>query len=212
MKLNLSIKTKLFILIFTLLTQPLTAQARDSLAALRADMEATTANLQAQIAALQEGGAAAIQYNIGDTGPAGGIVFFVDFSGAHGLEAAPEDQGEASWGCNGIYIPKAVRHEVGTGAQNTMDILEDCSEIGIAAEIAHNYMLNGFNGWFLPSVDELYLLYLTRSVVGGFGNGRYWSSTGVSDSLTSTIDFVSGDQFLRNKDNHHTNVRAIRAF
>lgn len=39
-----------------------------------------------------------IEYGIGDTGPAGGIVFYLDGTGG-GLEAAPEDQSSAGdWG------------------------------------------------------------------------------------------------------------------
>ena len=123
MKLYSGINTTLFIFTLSMMLVPFAAQARDSLAALRADMEATVAVLQAQIAALQGGETGAVQYNIGDTGPAGGIVFYVGVSGTHGLEAAPEDQGEAEWGCYGIYMPKAVWHDIGTGARNTMGIL-----------------------------------------------------------------------------------------
>ena len=42
---------------------------------------------------------------IGDTGPAGGKVFYVDAAGVHGLEAALMDQASARWGCYGISIP-----------------------------------------------------------------------------------------------------------
>jgi hypothetical protein len=39
-------------------------------------------------------------YAIGDTGPAGGIVFYITDDGLHGLEAAPADQSSgAEWGC-----------------------------------------------------------------------------------------------------------------
>ncbi|MGV7225249.1 MAG: hypothetical protein ACQ9MH_27510 [Nitrospinales bacterium] len=116
------------------------------------------------------------EYQIGDEGPAGGIVFHV--SGCGGLEAAPPKIQSAPWGCSGMEINGADGTSVGTGAQNTAEILTDCSETGIAAEIAGNYELNDYKDWFLPSIDELNLLYLQREVVGIVSiTGSVWSSS-----------------------------------
>ncbi len=46
-----------------------------------------------------------------------------------------------------------------------------------AAIIADAYSLNVFNDWFLPSKDELDLLFQQKSVVGGFASAHYWSSS-----------------------------------
>ena len=43
-------------------------------------------------------------YNVGDIGPAGGIVFLTTAGGLHGLEAATEDQISASWNCDGTDV------------------------------------------------------------------------------------------------------------
>jgi hypothetical protein len=104
----------------------------------------------------------ACKYAIGGTGPAGGIVFYVTDGGTHGLEAAPADQGTAPWGCNGTAIPGADSHVVGAGKQNTLDILAGCKEVGIGAKIADDYSLNGYNDWYLPSIDELF--YMSRNI------------------------------------------------
>jgi hypothetical protein len=149
-------------------------------------------------------------YAIGDTGPAGGIVFFVTDGGFHGLEAAPIDQGSREWGCFGTATG-ANGLVIGTGAQNTVDILAGCSDTGIAAEIADSYSLNGFNDWFLPSKDELNELYLQKGVVGGFANDFYWSSSEVNSVDAWLQDFFFGDQFVFNKVNP-LRVRAVRAF
>ena len=153
-------------------------------------------------------------YEIGDSGPAGGIVFYVDASGLHGLEAAPADQSsEVPWGCYGKHIYGADGLAVGTGAQNTADILAGCTESPIAAEIAHTYSLNGYTDWFLPSRDELNLLYLQKLVVGGFATGgRYWSSTEYGSDEAWYQNFGDGRQDYVNGKGSPWRVRAVRAF
>lgn len=152
-------------------------------------------------------------YKIGDTGPAGGIVFYVSVSDCdvHGLEAAPEDQGTAPWGCVETKISGADGNAVGTGAQNTVDILAGCSETGIAAELADDYELNGYIDWFLPSLGELDELYLNKGVVGGFNNDNYWSSSEDRTCCAWMQDFDDGfmDAYLKD---YTRRVRAVRAF
>ncbi len=125
-----------------------------------------------------------IGYAIGDAGIAGGIVFYITDGGLHGLEAAPVDQStSAVWGCLGTDLTGADGSAVGTGAQNTADILAGCMETPIAADLAAGYTLNGYSDWFLPSFDELGELYLQRDVVGGFSIGGYWSSSEANASF-----------------------------
>jgi hypothetical protein len=128
-----------------------------------------------------------VTYAIGDAGPAGGIVFHVTDGGLHGLEAATEDQVSTQWGCNGTLISGANGTVVGTGEQNTADIIEFCDEI-TAASVASDYG----PGWYLPSKDELNLLYEQRDagVVVGFASDYYWSS-----SQNGEIDARSQDFF-----------------
>ena len=91
---------------------------------------------------------------LGDTGPAGGIVFYLtDNTGQHGLEAAPVDQSAAApWGCFGFSIPGVNGTAVGTGAANTAAIVAGCAEAGTAAKVADAYSLNGYDDWYLPSI------------------------------------------------------------
>jgi len=150
-------------------------------------------------------------YAVGDLGPAGGIVFYVTGGGLHGLEAAPEDQGVVQWGCMGTAITGADGTTIGTGAQNTANILAGCSEAGIAAALADAYMLNGFTDWFLPSKDELNELILNQAVVGGFASINYLSSSEFNDDRAWLQFLAGGVQALILK-NFATGVRAIRAF
>lgn len=147
-------------------------------------------------------------YEIGNTGPAGGIVFYISHGGLHGLEAAPQDHpNEAPWGCDGKYID-AVGTAVGTGAQNTEKILAACSEAVVAAKIASNYSLNGHDDWFLPSKDELALLLQQKDVVGGFAVDYYWSST---EHTSRNAWSQLGNTYSMYKF-YLLRVRAIRAF
>ena len=153
-------------------------------------------------------------YEIGETGPAGGIVFYTSDGGLHGLEVAPEDQGVvAPWGCFGDEINGADGTAIGTGQQNTSDILDECADANIAAELAAEYVWpNGQTGGFLPSKDELNALYAQKDVVGGFAIVSYWSST-QSDSSDAWLQGF-GQRWLQyyNFKYNTYRVRAVRAF
>lgn len=151
-------------------------------------------------------------FNIGDAGPAGGVVFYITDGGSHGLEAAPEDQSSgAEWGCKGVTITGADETIVGTGLQNTADIIAGCADAGIAARLADEYTLHGFDHWFLPSIDELNLLYQQKTVVGGFTEDYYWSSTEFDANAAWDHSFTNDSQTHFDK-NLTFGVRAIRAF
>jgi hypothetical protein len=136
-------------------------------------------------------------YEIGDTGPAGGIVFYVSNQGKNGLEAAPVDQGVAQWGCQGADI-KGTFTAIGNGLFNTESILNQCGDSGIAASLAFDYVLNGYTDWFLPSLDELNFMYkgLGGNNLGGFV-GDYWSSSqsSVQEAWAATLLEYCADEF-----------------
>jgi hypothetical protein len=150
-------------------------------------------------------------YQIGDRGPAGGTVFYITDGGLHGMEAAPQDQSAgAAWGCYRTLIG-ADGTAVGTGAQNTADILAGCSEAGTAASIVDAYTLGGYDDWFLPSKDELNLLYAQKDVVCGFASTNYWSSTENGRSYALYQHYSKGNQHYSYKSDT-LRVRAVRAF
>lgn len=149
---------------------------------------------------------------------AGGIIFYLDATGNHGLVCATQDQGSAAWGCEGtlIYTSKAV----GAGAQNTAAIVAGCNETNTAAKICDNLALNTYNDWYLPSIDELGLMY-SNLYINGLGNlsGSYTSSSEAGYDQTQTSNnyyfkgFYSWSNYTSDTNkNNGQNIRAIRSF
>lgn len=130
----------------------------------------------------------------------------------HGLIAAPSDQSaDIIWGCMGDLIPGADGLAIGTGYQNTLDIVSNCSEPEIAARICNDLVLGGYDDWYLPSRDELGKLYLNRLAIGGFTNLFYLSSSELDMNLAWGYSFNSGLQGANYKFQSNP-VRPIRAF
>ena len=126
-----------------------------------------------------------IIYEIGDTGPAGGKVFYITpgSGGIHGLEAALIDQAPAPWNCDGTdvagvdNITSADTPDSHSGAANTPLIAAAC---GGAAAVAADYVWpRGQTDGFLPNKEELDLLHDQKvaGVVGSFASYYYWSSS-----------------------------------
>ena len=157
--------------------------------------------------------------SIGDTYKGGIIAYFLqsgdpgyDANIRHGLIAAPTDQNSnAVWGCYGTNLTGADGFALGTGAQNTIDIVAGCNAPGIAARICNDLVLNGYDDWYLPSSFELSKLYQNRVAIGGFALDQYWSSTEYNSGLALRHTFTDGDQDTNYKSTP-LSVRAVRDF
>jgi hypothetical protein len=66
---------------------------------------------------------------------------------------------------------------IGSGSGNTNEIINSCTQAGIAARLCGDLVLGGYSDWFLPSRDELFQMYLNKFAIGGFANDYYWSSS-----------------------------------
>ena len=150
----------------------------------------------------------------------GGIIAYILQSGdpgydanvVHGLIAAPSDQSTgAQWGCFGTAISGVVSIAIGTGNQNTIDIMNGCGTAGIAARICGDLVLNGYSDWYLPSRDELSMLYSNKAFIGGFAADYYWSSSENYSNSAWDQNFSNGFQNNDIKLNSFY-VRAVRAF
>jgi hypothetical protein len=147
----------------------------------------------------------------------GGIVFYIDGTGQHGLVCAPSDQGSFQWGCFGTDI-SGTSTAFGTGMANTLAIVNGCSQRPIAASVCNDLVLNGYDDWYLPSRDELSLMYqnLRTQNIGNFSNNWYWSSSQSSPGSAWVVGFGRDGVYWSGSfgDGKHYNhpVRAVRAF
>ncbi|MDR2158550.1 MAG: DUF1566 domain-containing protein [Treponema sp.] len=162
-------------------------------------------------------------YIAGDTGPAGGIVFYDKGNSSGGrryLEAASRDAGSGSW-ANG-YDVDGTKVEIGSGKQNTQLIINYMMEAGNSPGGADVQAIpaGGYSDWFLPSKAELNLMYwnLKQQELGDSGNGKYWSSSDNTDDglwvsawAQRFSDGYQEGSMVHNKGNAYS-VRAVRQF
>ena len=182
---------------------------------------------------------------VGDLGPGGGIVFYdagVHKTWGRYLEAAPESTDIAglrwknikvSYRARPIYkntkllsaqVQRVMSKSIGMGAKNTRTIVKTYGIARYAARYSQDLVVNGVSDWFLPSADELdvmfNVLYANTSVLGGLRKGFYWTSSEYDYNNAWTQTFGSGQQFDREKPfirgeetgGRSLRVRAIRAF
>jgi hypothetical protein len=158
--------------------------------------------------------------SIGDTYQ-GGIIFYLDASGCHGLISAPTDQSTGVRWYAGTYgKTRATGDGLYAGEANIAIIIAAQVSIGddgsdYAAQICNDLQITEggvtYDDWYLPSKYELNLLYLQKTVVGGFAGSYYWSSTEVDNNGAWGQFFANANQYRYNKFNYN-DVRAVRAF
>ena len=152
--------------------------------------------------------------SIGDTGPGGGIVFHVTDDGKHGLEAAPNDQiDKMKWGL--LNTPTtAAKSGLFGGSYNTERIISTngvhTDGTSYAALVAANYNGGGYGDWYLPSKDELDLMYVRMNLIGDLNLNHYWSST-QGPNGPWFVDFRDGTDG-EGSYGSTIGVRAVRAF
>jgi hypothetical protein len=164
-------------------------------------------------------------YKIGDTGPGGGLIFFVDYfnqyAGFNYLEASPSEcEAQRSWSAYDSPVPAAegwAARAVGRGQTNTTAIIAAVTALTIpgapAAAFADGSTCGGKTDWFLGSLGEMKLIYDNLQGLGGFvRGGMYWSSTELDKDTASTQEFNSGWQSQEGKEIASTRVRPVRAF
>jgi hypothetical protein len=173
-------------------------------------------------------------YKIGDTGPGGGTIFFVDYNdqyvGFNYLEAAPIScQGAVSWsqfqlsvnGAGGFSDPDVnllqglKGRAAGAGRTNTAAIKDRFSTDTSANNAAYFATQCGGskNDWFLGSLGEMKLMYDNLQGVWEFWTFRFWwSSSDYDDDTAWGKDFKTGEQYAYAKTYEEGHVRPVRSF
>ncbi|WP_133129026.1 DUF1566 domain-containing protein [Legionella nagasakiensis] len=170
----------------------------------------------------------------------GGVVFWVDDTGQHGLIAAVADNNNAA----GVNWRNTVNKLTGTagsdgifaGIKNNAQIMAIQIPDGnnnFAAKVCANYRVQDdgvtpcpapgavgatagdtcYADWYLPSIFELKQLFLQRGTVGGFDAVVYWSSTEVDsdNAYSASFALAQATPNARGKGNS-LRVRCIRPF
>ncbi len=170
------------------------------------------------------------KYSVGDFAH-GGIVFWVDESGQHGLVCAKKDQSTGIRWSAGTYGNSHSKGDgVYAGEANTAIIIATIVALGddgdtYAARICNEYKIKEggtiYGDWYLPSKEELFLMYRHRAAINAtasenfgssFADASYWSSTEEDHGLSAwLVSFSNGNMAAIWKGYSHR-VRAIRSF
>lgn len=168
------------------------------------------------------------KWNIISYGPAGGYIFYDKGSYSDGwryLEAAPagNEWRAKVWGGFGTEVG-GTGTAVGTGASNTEKIVAKFGnaepygkKADYAAKLCADLVVTKdgveYDDWFLPSKDELNLMYQTlkRNDIGNFSEDLYWSSSEANTGNAWKENFYYGSQDLYGRYGNGR-VRPVRAF
>lgn len=150
----------------------------------------------------------------------GGIVFhlFKDPNGVeHGLILALQNQGWLPWGLHQTDVQNA--ESSWNGFSNSQAILATPGSQNSVAAICDNYSGGGFTDWYLPSVNELGLVWnnlytinrVLQQVQGShlIGETWYWSSTEVNSTIAWAFSFYYG--YAYNQGYLKTDSRMVRS-
>lgn len=167
----------------------------------------------------------ALSLELGDIGPGGGRIFYRNDEGfsmtdngqiCHYLETVLLPNNYTWTNSSGYSIPDIAdtSKDIGTGRKNTALILAKEANAP-AARTCKNYSGGNKTDWFLPSLDELNLIYINRAYLGSIGTASYWSSSQADgwffwDSAFHQ-DFNNGEKYSSIKTNSYS-VRTVRAF
>lgn len=165
---------------------------------------------------------------LGEIGPGGGTVFYISQipftesgtacnTNCRYLEAAPANWYSASgdpslgWWLSSDYTFNPNANALGNGYSNTETIIARRNSTVDANSSSWDYAGNGKTDWFLPSIDELNLLYTNQNLVPGIQSGDYWSSSQNQWYLARFITMGNGTISSIHRYNNKF-VRPIRAF
>ena len=187
--------------------------------------ESTSTSVEMDGSSCQTGGKCAL----GDTGPAGGVVFYAAETkrlwGQY-MEVAKLDWAN-NQACSGSFnfiddyaFPNFVDSSLGKGKKATeyviSKLIDMCSSSRTAGMpnafiAAQNLTINGYDDWFIPTIDEFREFYQykeLRKILGvtGYGDSGWPSETLNCKYILSSItqsDFRAYDTFMNTWGTYH---------
>jgi hypothetical protein len=157
-----------------------------------------------QVGDLYQGGYVAYLFQPGDLGYMA--------NERHGIIVSISDLGSTEWGCDGTFV-LGTEYGVGFGQENSNAIISNSCGLGnTAADLCSNYSYGGNSDWFLPSFDELMLIYNNLHNVIPFSYDSYWSSTQQDAHWAKSIGFQNAGSNEHSTKNAIHVVRAIRYY
>jgi hypothetical protein len=108
------------------------------------------------------------------------------------------NDGTANWRDTSLANCSSSESTCRTGKSNssTLATEDSSSAAGIqphnAAQYCENLTAHGQTDWYLPSLQELNVLYTNRTTITGFASSRYWSSSERSNIQGAVVDFSTG--------------------
>jgi hypothetical protein len=169
-------------------------------------------------------------WSLGDTGPGGGKIFYVNTSGfacgptlsetCYYLEVAPIGANTTKdWAvsANQTSSAGASGTVIGSGYQNTMAIINQGNS-NSAAAYAQEYRGGSLSDWYLGTRLELYQIYVNRAtiftgteVINTEFPGEYWTSTEANASQAYSYRIYDNQGPWPNSKTFNS-VRPIRSF
>ena len=187
----------------------------------------TTTDLN--VVQLSNGNLAVRKYLVGDFAQ-GGIVFYVDETGEHGLVCTKSDIDTLRWYAGTTGETQSKGNGPFSGEMNTSIIISSQVAIGddgnsYAARACSELIITErgitYGDWYLPSKDELLLMFENKARIddAAVDNGgtifstllKYWSSTEISSSSAYRVRIDNGVAASELKFESNL-VRAVRAF
>ena len=191
----------------------------------------TVTDVSANVVRQPDGTLALRQYKIGDIAQ-GGIIFYIDESGEHGLAADTVDLSTGIGWHPGLAENTQARGDGPfAGEMNTAIIIStQVAFTGVgdlyAARLCAGLQRGGYGDWYLPSFQELNLMWNNLADsdgngtnsgptdpgnLGGFAADWYWSSTEINYLLAYVRNFGDG-RWMNFGKYENIRVRAVRAF
>lgn len=148
----------------------------------------------------------------------GGTVFYIDATGQHGLIAALTDIPALKWCVGTTYTSTgAISTAIGSGNANTNAIIASQGAGSYAAKACADLVSGGYSDWYLPSADELKLLYTNIAIYTGMNaTTRYWTSSETTGDSTFgkalAVRWSDGVLTVGNNKDFIYPARAVRSF